>query len=104
MKRRNLLYAAFIIGILATILGAYRKIMHYSGNETYLVIGLLAWMLFIALAIYEVASSRRINGTEKTMWVLSLLFFSGIAGIVYLLIGRRRVVIDHHRHGSTLNH
>jgi hypothetical protein len=103
MKRRHLLYAAFIIGILVTILGAYRKILHYSGSETYLVIGLFAWMLFIAIAVYEVASSRRINGTEKTMWILSLLFFSGIAGIVYVLIGRKRVVIDHH-HGSTLNY
>jgi len=59
-----------------------------------LVIGLIATLAFIISAIYEVQTSNRINHREKTMWTIAFILLNGVAGLVYFIMGRKRVVVD----------
>jgi hypothetical protein len=47
---------------------------------------------FIALAVYEVIQSSRINMNEKIMWVIGLLFLGIIGSALYWFSGRKRIV------------
>ncbi len=94
MNTGTLLKASFAVGFLITIIGAFLKLTHAQGAETLLMIGGVSSLIFIVTALYEVNTSKRIESTEKVMWTIGLLLVSGIAGIVYILSGRRRVVED----------
>lgn len=91
MKLATIVKWSFVISFIVTTIGAYLKIIHADGAETALTIGIIFVMIFIASAIYEVRTSTRINHAEKTMWTIAFLFMSGIAGIVYFLMGRKRI-------------
>ena len=84
---------SFIISMLFTIIGAYLKITHSEGAETLLIVGLISTLIFIVSAIYEVRTSTRIAPSEKTMWTIAFIFFNGIAGLIYFLIGRKRITV-----------
>ena len=75
-----------------TLIGATLKIMHLSGAETLLAIGLITSLVFIVSAIIEVRSSNRLDHREKTMWTIAFLFLNGVAGILYMVSARRRVI------------
>lgn len=66
-------------------------LIHSPGAETWLLIAVVVSLVFIVSAIYEVATSKRIDGREKTMWTIALIFFSAVAGLIYLLMGRKRI-------------
>jgi hypothetical protein len=91
MKKERILDIAFIIGILAFLYGATQKILHSPNANSWLLLGGMCWLIFVLLAVYEVSSSRRLDGSEKTLWILGLLFMSGITGFLYVLWGRDRV-------------
>jgi hypothetical protein len=92
MQHETRIKWSFIAGFIAFIVIAYLKITHSSGAEFFLGFGIVSTLIFIISAKYEVVTSKRIDHIEKTMWTLSLIFFSYMAGIVYFLMGRRRVV------------
>lgn len=91
MKLGTIVKWSFIISFTITLIGAYLKITHTVGAETLLMIGVVSVLIFIASAIYEIRTSTRISHSEKTMWTIAFIFMSGIAGIVYFLMGRRRI-------------
>ena len=91
MKSGIIVKATYVIGWLFAIVGAYLKITHSEGGEIVLRIGLIVWLTFIVTAIYEVRTSNRINNTQKTMWTIALILLCGVAGLIYLLSGRRRI-------------
>jgi len=91
MGIEKVLKLSFFAGAITTFIGAYLKITHAAGAENFLMIGILASVIFIATAIYEVQNSKRINHREKTMWTIAFLFFNGFAGLIYFFLGRRRV-------------
>jgi len=86
---------SFMISILSTIIGAYLKIKHLEGVEILFIVGVIAIVIFIVSAIYEVRTSTRIAPSEKTMWTIAFIFFSGIAGIIYFFIGRKRIASEY---------
>lgn len=73
-------------------MGAYLKITHAEGSDALLITGIVATLVFVVSAIWEVRVSSRINFAEKTMWTVAFIFMSGFAGLIYFLIGRKRVV------------
>ncbi len=94
MKLGTIVKTTFILSLLITVVGAYMKITHSGGAEVFLIIGLIAWLSFIVAAIYEVRTSNRIDNTEKTMWTVGFIFFAGVAGLIYFLVGRKRIVTN----------
>ena len=95
MKLGTILKLSFIISIIITFIGASLKIMHLEGAEALLIIGLLSTLVFIATAIYEVITSKQIDNFEKAMWTFAFIFLSGITGIIYFLVGRRRIATNY---------
>jgi hypothetical protein len=91
MKLGTIVVTSFIIGFIPTFVGGYLKITHSDGGDTWLTIGIIASIVFIVVAIYEVRTSKRIDNFEKNLWTLALIFFSGIAGMFYIFLGRTRV-------------
>ncbi|MBP6557716.1 MAG: hypothetical protein KAX93_00420 [Flavobacterium sp.] len=83
---------SFILSFIVTIIGALFKIMHWPGASMLLIIGLLSLAVFVITALYEVHNSKTINSSEKLMWTIGFLFLGSIAGLVYVLIGRKRVI------------
>lgn len=92
MKLETMVKWSFMISLAVTLIGAYLKITHSVGAETVLTIGVISTLIFIASAIYEKRLSNRINHAEKTMWTIAFLFMSAIAGIIYFVTGRKRIV------------
>jgi len=91
MKIGTMVKWSFIVSFIITLIGAYLKITHSEGAETLLIIGITATLVFIVSAIYEVRTSHQIDNSEKTMWTIAFIFMSGIAGLIYFFIGRKRI-------------
>ena len=53
--------------------------------------GLIASAVFIITAVYEVVTSSRIRQQEKVMWTIALILGGSISGILYIILGRKRV-------------
>lgn len=71
------------------------KISHLPGANMFLIIGMVANGVFIVTALYEIWDSFRIQTNEKIMWTVAFVFMGflgALAGILYLLMGRKRVV------------
>ena len=86
---------SFFISLVLVLLGAFMKILHLPGAEQLLIVGMVTNGVFVIAALSEVWRSERIDKNEKIMWTIAFIFmgFLGtIAGIVYLLLGRKRVV------------
>ena len=86
---------SFFISLVLVLVGAFMKILHLPGAEQLLIVGMVTNGVFVVSALSEVWRSERIDKNEKIMWTIAFIFigFLGtIAGIVYLLFGRKRVV------------
>ena len=91
MKLGTIVKWSFITSFIISVIIAYLKLTHSEGAETLLIICLILTLTFIASAIYEVRTSKRIDNFEKTMWTIAFIFFWGISGLFYFFIGRRNV-------------
>ena len=92
MKTGPILKTSFAAIILCTILGTYLRINHAGGAMEILVMALVATIVFIVTAVFEVNHSTRIGSSEKVMWTLGFILTSSIAGFFYLISARKRIV------------
>ncbi len=68
------------------------KITHLPGAETLLKIGILGNVVFIVSALNEVWNSIRIEKGEKVMWTIAFFSIGTLGSIIYILLGRKRVI------------
>ena len=86
---------SFFISLVLSLVGALIKILHLPGADQLLMAGIVSNGVFVVSALTEVWRSARIDKNEKIMWTIAFVFMGflgAIAGIVYLLMGRKRVV------------
>ena len=86
---------SFVISLVLELVGALMKIMYLPGADTLLIIGMVANGVFIVSALSEVWGSVRINTNEKVMWTIAFVFMGflgALAGILYVIMGRKRIV------------
>ena len=86
---------SFFISLVFELVGALMKIMHLPGADALLIIGMVAYGVFIVSALSEVWGSVRINTNEKVMWTIAFIFMGflgALAGILYVIMGRKRIV------------
>jgi predicted ferric reductase len=48
--------------------------------------------IYIVLALKEIYNSNRVNLIEKIMWTISFIGLGWIAGLIYLLFTRKRIL------------
>ncbi len=95
MKLGTLVTWSFFISLATSLVGALMKILHLPGADQLLIAGIVSNGVFVVTSLYEIWNSYRINKNEKIMWTIAFIFMGilgVIAGIVYLFIGRKRVV------------
>ena len=92
INKNILIKVSFAIGFSISVYGAFLKISHMHGQVVLLAIGSIAYLIFILIALNEIFSSPRINKTEKIMWTICLFLLGPIAGFLYLLSGRKRII------------
>jgi hypothetical protein len=92
MKKDTVIKVSFVLGLVLTMVGAMLKILHEKNAGPFLIVGVIASIIYIILAIYEIRTSTRIDSSEKTMWTIAFIFMSGLAGLIYFIIGRKRIV------------
>jgi predicted membrane channel-forming protein YqfA (hemolysin III family) len=88
---------SFFISLALSLVGAFMKILHLPGAEQLLMVGVVSNGVFVVSALTEVWRSVRIDKNEKIMWTIAFVFMGflgAVAGIVYLLLGRKRVVLQ----------
>lgn len=90
--RSKLLSTFYFLGTAIIIFGALQKILHRSSANIILEVGFLFAIVFTSFAIFEIMQSKTIQILEKLMWVLGLLFINTIAGFIYIVIARRKIV------------
>lgn len=86
---------SFVISLVFELVGALMKIMHFAGADALLIIGMVVNGVFIVSALSEVWGSVRINTSEKVMWTIAFIFMGflgALAGILYVILGRKRIV------------
>lgn len=92
ITRNNLFKKVFFIALLITIAGAIMKITHMNGAHILLLFGILSTLCYVVIGICEVNISKRITQSEKIMWTSAFIFLNFLAGLLYLLNGRKRIV------------
>lgn len=92
MDFKKFLPWSFIISFVLTIIGALMKIIHLPFANIFLTIGLLSLAFFIVVSVNEILKSKKIDGTEKFMWIMGLLFFGMFTGLLYVLEYRKKII------------
>ncbi|MDZ4072282.1 MAG: hypothetical protein U1C70_10685 [Sediminibacterium sp.] len=92
MRKEKLLIIFFILGFLLSMSGAIMKIMHFDESPLILMGGLISIAAFIFMSLSEILPSDRIGGNEKFMWVIGFLFMNILAGILYFIYRRKRII------------
>jgi hypothetical protein len=90
MKNQTFLLL-LILTIAGSFAGAVLKIMHAPGADILLASALIGGFVFAVLALWEILPSS-INTSEKLMWIFGFLFLNWIAVILYLAVGRKRIM------------
>ena len=88
----TILKYSFILSLLIVLTGSVLKIMHWPAGTPLLMIGLVFTFIYIVTALFEIFNSRRINSSEKLMWLVGFLFFNLLTGILYIFSARKRIV------------
>lgn len=73
------------------LIGPFFKIMHLPIAEELLIFAIISHYLVAILALLEIWQSAKIESIEKIMWTIAFLFLGGLAGLLYLLLGRKRI-------------
>jgi Phospholipase_D-nuclease N-terminal len=94
MKRDKLIYTSFTLSFILSIIGSMMKIMHLENANFILGTGIVALAVFVFASLFEIFQSTRIRSNEKIMWLVGFLALGWFAGLVYLLLGRKRVAIN----------
>ena len=92
MIKNIIIILSFVLSILLGLVGTLFKILHWPNADNLLMFALIATIIYIIFAIVEVVQAKKINHSEKTMWIIAFIFTTWIAGFVYFIIGRRRIV------------
>lgn len=92
MTRLTLYKIAFFLSIVTGITGLAAKIMHIPVGQILILLSLGFTMVYVLIAIYEIYKSDRITPDEKIMWTAGFILISTVPGLLYLIMGRPRIV------------
>jgi len=92
MTRLTLYKIALLLSIVTVLTGLVLKILHISAGQILIPIGLFFTLVYAIIALYEIYKSDRITLDEKIMWTAGFIIVSSVAGLLYLIMGRPRIL------------
>ena len=91
MKKDIPIKLSFINGYVLLLLGVFLKINHEKNAGLFLKVGIISSIVYFILAIYEIRTSNRIDSFEKKRWTIGFIFMTGLAGLLYFFVGRKKI-------------
>jgi hypothetical protein len=67
MKTGTIVKSSFAVSILSALIGAYMKIIHAEAAGFFLITGVIASLIFIVTAVFEVRTSKRIGVCRENL-------------------------------------
>ena len=95
MNNKNLIPIFYVLSFIILFLGAIFKILHQPFGSEIMGLALISSIIYIVLSLLEIFKSERIDKTEKIMWLVGFIFLSTVAGFIYLISARKRILRDH---------
>ena len=95
MNNKNLIPIFYVLSFIILLLGAIFKILHQPLAAELMGLAFISSIVYIVLSLIEIYKSDRIDKTEKIMWHLGFIFLSTIAGFIYLVSARKRILRDY---------
>jgi hypothetical protein len=92
MSRTTIFISSFTLSLACCIFIFILRIMHNPQNNILVAIAIIAAVIYSAIALSEVWSSRQIKTSEKMMWTTGFIFLNIITASLYVLTGRKRVL------------
>jgi hypothetical protein len=83
---------ALLLSISVGLTGLVLKILHISTGQILIPLGLFFTLVYAIIALYEIYQSDRITLDEKIMWAAGFIIVGSIAGLLYLFMGRQRIL------------
>jgi hypothetical protein len=82
---------AFIGSVLTMPIGAFLKILNLSGGDFVFIISLLLTATYVIIGLYEINNSNKLSDNERAMWTSTIVVFTPIGGLLYVLLCRERL-------------
>ena len=95
MNNKNLIPIFYVLSFIILFLGAIFKILHQPFGSEIMGLALISSIIYIVLSLLEIFKSERIDKTEKIMWLVGFIFLSTVAGFIYLVSARKRILRDY---------
>ena len=92
LTRSIVIKSALILGTIIAFWGAFAKISHWPSAYPLLIIGMLATLTYMGIAITEVVSTDKMRKPEKVLWILCIVLLSNIAGFLYVFWRRTEIL------------
>ena len=83
---------SFFIYLFAAIIATFFRIYDLAGGIVIIYIWGLLDIIFIIISISEIVNIKKITITEKNMWITGLITITPIAGLIYILSARKRIM------------
>ncbi|SMD00875.1 hypothetical protein [Pedobacter nyackensis] len=97
MNKDTILKTIFGISFICTVIGIAFKIMHMATFLPILALGVGLSAVYTIMVLMEILPSKRLNTSEKLMWLTGFLFFNAITGLLYFTGGRNRVIAGYRK-------
>lgn len=92
--RKTLLHLSFSVGLGISVYAILLGLAGLQAGVVILALSSITTLVFLIMILVEVLGSTRINRSEKVVWTVSIILFHYLAGLVYLLRGRRHVASE----------
>ena len=95
MNNKNLIPIFYVLSFIILFLCAIFKILHQPFGSEIMGLALISSIIYIVLSLLEIFKSERIDKTEKIMWLVGFIFLGTVAGFIYLISARKRILRDY---------
>ena len=95
MTNKNLIPIFYVLSFIILLLGAIFKILHQPLAAEIMGLAFISSIVYIVLSFIEIFKSDRIDKTEKVMWLVGFIFLGTVAGFIYLISARKRILRDY---------
>jgi len=85
----------FLLSLILLFAQIIMGFKNFPGRNLLIIVILPLTLTYIIMALKEIYPSNRINMFEKIMWTISLIVLNYIAGLMYLLFARKRILREY---------
>lgn len=82
----------FLISVALMFFGALMKILHLQWCDEILLLSIIVYIIFVFYCLSEIWASKKIQMTEKFIWLIFLFLMPIVTGLIYILSQRKKII------------